>query len=78
MIDREKVLNVLRKRFPDATYEQVAAAANGIVGLGEEWQEMTDDDEVRAHLARACGEDCALAEAAREGAQFRVFTRASG
>jgi len=37
MVDREKVLTVLHKRFPDATSAQLAAAANAIVGLEEEW-----------------------------------------
>lgn len=40
MIDREKVVNVLKKRFPGAPEQQVAAAANAIVGLGDEWEEM--------------------------------------
>ena len=40
MIDREKVLAVLTKRFPGAARENVAAAANAIVGLEEEWEEV--------------------------------------
>jgi hypothetical protein len=41
MIDREKVLIVLHRRFPGARPDQVAAAANAIVGLDDEWQEVT-------------------------------------
>lgn len=37
MIDREKVLAVLVKRFPEARLSDVAAAANAIVGLGPEY-----------------------------------------
>ena len=37
MVDREKVLVVLRKRFPTARSEDVAAAANAIVGLEVEY-----------------------------------------
>ena len=37
MIDREKVLAVLVKRFPDARLCDVAAAANAIVGLEPEY-----------------------------------------
>ena len=37
MIDREKVLAVLVKRFPDAAPNDVAAAANAIVGLESEY-----------------------------------------
>lgn len=47
MIDREKVLAVLTKRFPGAARENVAAAANAIVGLEEEWEEVDI-----AHLAQ--------------------------
>lgn len=38
MIDREKVLVVLRRRFPSARAEEVAAAANAIVGLEPEYE----------------------------------------
>jgi hypothetical protein len=37
MIDREKVLAVLFRRFPDARLCDVAAAANAIVGLEPEY-----------------------------------------
>jgi len=37
MIDREKVLAVLIKRFPAAPLSDVAAAANAIVGLEPEY-----------------------------------------
>ncbi len=37
MIDREKVLAVLLKRFPQAALNDVAAAANAIVGLDPEY-----------------------------------------
>jgi hypothetical protein len=37
VIDREKVLAVLRKRFPDAASQDLAAAANAIVGLDPEY-----------------------------------------
>lgn len=37
MVDREKVLTVLLKRFPEAAANDVAAAANAIVGLESEY-----------------------------------------
>jgi hypothetical protein len=37
MIDREKVVTVLRKRFPAASTLDIAAAANAIVGLPLEY-----------------------------------------
>ena len=76
MVDREKVLSLLGHRFPDATPEQLAAAANGLVGLGEEWEELTGiDAEIQVHLSRPCGRVCALAEARRRDLRFRVFAR---
>lgn len=47
MIDREKVVSVLRKRFPMATPLDVAAAANAIVGLEPEY-ELVDASEISA------------------------------
>lgn len=38
MIDREKVIVVLRRRFPAARPEDIATAANAIVGLEPEYQ----------------------------------------
>jgi hypothetical protein len=40
MIDRQKVETILCRRFPRATWEQVAVAANAIMGLEDEWQEI--------------------------------------
>jgi hypothetical protein len=37
MVDREKVVSVLVKRFPEARLCDVAAAANAIVGLPPEF-----------------------------------------
>lgn len=47
MIDREKVLAVLLKRFPHAALNDVAAAANAIVGLDAEYAPMTAADLAR-------------------------------
>lgn len=33
MIDREKLETILRRRFPGASLDQVAAATNAIIGL---------------------------------------------
>lgn len=38
MIDREKVLAVLERRFPEAPRAERAAAANAIVGLEPEYE----------------------------------------
>lgn len=47
MIDREKVLAVLLKRFPQAALNDVAAAANAIVGLDPEYAPVTAGDLAR-------------------------------
>jgi hypothetical protein len=76
MIDREKVLAVLTKRFPDGARENVAAAANAIVGLGEEWEEVTDkDEELGYHYSPRCVDNCYLAQQAEYGESFRLFRR---
>ncbi len=38
----EERLSVLGKRFPGASSEQIAAAPNAIVGLGDEWETIRD------------------------------------
>jgi hypothetical protein len=63
MIDREKVLTVLRRRFPDATAGQLASAANAIVGLEDEWEV------VEAHTLAG------LIDHLRRGAEFRLLER---
>lgn len=76
MIDREKVLAVLHKRFPGSAPEQVAAAANAIVGLGDEWDDVTArEPELGYHFSSQCGEICFLADQVQRGAEFRVFVR---
>ena len=63
MIDREKVLAVLAKRFPGASPQDVAAAANAIVGLDDEWEEVSDrEDELGYHVSAQCSDICYLAQ----------------
>jgi hypothetical protein len=57
MVDRERVLTVLRRRFPAAALEDIAAAANAIVGLEDEWEELDSRDEFRVLVRRACREE---------------------
>ena len=65
MVDREKVLAVLRRRFPGASSADTAAAANAIVGLDEEWREV-DCTDLRELLERL-----------RNGHEFRLLERVS-
>jgi len=46
MLDRQKLETVLSKRFPGAPRDQIAAAANAIMGLPDEWEEVGDFPEV--------------------------------
>jgi hypothetical protein len=76
MVDREKILAVLHKRFPTATAADLAAAANAIVGLEDEWEDVSEhESEFGYHFSVQCGEICYLAEQMRRGSRFRVFMR---
>jgi len=76
MVDREKVLAVLARRFPGSTPEQLAAAANAIVGLDEEWEEVTDREaELGYHFSIQCSDICYLANEIENGAVFRLFRK---
>lgn len=68
MVDREKVIAVLRKRFEGASAEQIAAAANAIVGLEEEWEEVAGHEpdfgyhfSVQRHLRPGAGDRARIA-----------------
>ena len=69
MLDREKIVAVLRKRFAGAGVDQIAAATNAIIGLDDEWEELTLPD------ATPCSESCYLARAIQDGARFKLLRR---
>ncbi len=76
MVDREKVLAVLARRFPGSSPEQLAAAANAIVGLDDEWEEVTSREaELGYHFSIQCSDICYLANEVEAGAQFRLFKK---
>ena len=76
MIDREKVLAVLAKRFPQAAPPDIAAAANAIVGLEPDWEEVTDrEGELGYHYAASCSDICYIAQQAERGDTFRLFRK---
>jgi len=62
MIDRQKVETILMRRFPGAGHPQIAAAANAIMGLPDEWEEVGGD------LTR-------LVREARAGVELKVLRR---
>ena len=76
MVDREKVLAVLAKRFPGASADQMAAAANAIVGLDDEWEEVTErEEQLGYHVSAACTDICYLAQQVERGDAFRLFRK---
>jgi hypothetical protein len=78
MIDREKVLAVLQKRFPGASPDQLAAAANAIVGLPDEWIDVTARQPFTDHCAAVhCAESCFIADQRQQGCEFRILMKAS-
>jgi hypothetical protein len=63
MLDRQKIEAILTRRFPGATRAQVAAAANAIMGMGDEWDELPGEQ---------------IADVARQvdrGVELRFFRR---
>ena len=70
MLDREKIVVVLKRRFPGSAAEQIAAAANAIVGMDDEWVEVARPKDGWPR----CDDGCYLADAA----EVRVFRRAHG
>lgn len=76
MIDRQKLESILGRRFAGATRDQIAAAANAIMGLDEEWEEVLDrESELGYHVSVQCPDICYLAREAEEGFEFRLFRR---
>ena len=70
MLDREKVVAVLTRRFPGSAIEQVAAAANAIVGLDDEWLEVP----LHGGAEPLCRDGCQLKRLSRAG-QVKLFHR---
>ena len=76
MLDRQKVEAILGRRFPGAPRDQVAAAANAIMGLSDEWEEVLHDDHnLGYHYTNECGTVCYLTEGAPSDVEFRLFRR---
>jgi hypothetical protein len=78
MLDRQKIEAILRRRFTGATDQQIATAANAIMGLDEEWEEVADANrEFGYHYSTECRDICFLAREFDRGAEFRVWRRVS-
>jgi hypothetical protein len=76
MLDRQKVEAILSRRFHGAAHDQVAAAANAIMGLSEEWEEVLHDDKRAGyHFSNECGNVCCLVDNEEQSVEFRLFRR---
>jgi hypothetical protein len=76
MIDRGKVFAVLSNHFPTASDREVLAAAAAVVGLPDEWQDVSDrEDELGYHYCADCSDFCYLAQQAERGDEFMIFRR---
>jgi hypothetical protein len=65
MLDRQKIESILSRRFPGSSHDQVAAAANAIMGLSDEWEEVAGDG---GHFPK-------LVREADGGLELRLFRR---
>ena len=65
MIDRHKVETLLRRRFPNAPWDQIATATNAIVGLDDDWVEVVTPD------------FGLVDQEMKDGVEFRLFKRAT-
>jgi len=75
MLDRQKVEAVLIRRFPGSALQQVAAAANAIMGMDDEWEEILDRELYRGlHMTAPCRDGCCLLHA-YGGTDVRLFRR---
>jgi hypothetical protein len=75
MLDRQKVEAILSRRFTGATRFQIAAAANAIMGLSDEWEEVLHDNQREGyHFSNQCGHDC-LSDSGAQDVEFRLFKR---
>lgn len=76
MVDRDKVVSVLHKRFPGASRQQVAWAANAIVGLDDEWEVVAwGTPEFQCQGSAPCDQRCHFADRVADGTEFRIFQK---
>jgi hypothetical protein len=78
MIDRQKLETVLSRRFPGATRGQIAATANAIMGLEDEWEELNGEQGFPSNVLVRCPDTCAFAREVEAGTEFRLLRRRTG
>ena len=76
MLDRQKLETLLLRRFRGASRNQLVEAANAIMGLDDEWEEVVgQEQELGSHFSGQCGDFCYLAHEAENGSEFRLLRR---
>ena len=76
MVDRQKLETLLARRFPGASTHQIASAANAIMGLEDEWEEVASESaDFGFHFSARCVDICAVAREAEDGTEFRILKR---
>jgi hypothetical protein len=75
MLDRAKLETLLARRFPGSAREQIASAANAIMGMDDEWEEVGTDHDFGYHFEAQCSDICALAREAAAGTEFRLLRK---
>ena len=75
MIDRQKLETLLSRPFAGASRNQIASAANAIMGLDHEWEEVDAESEFGFSAVSHCPDTCALAREARAGNEVRLLRR---
>ena len=77
MLDRQELETLHSRRFTGTSHDQIAAAANAIMGLGEEWEEVAGkEQELGLHfLSVQCADICYLAREIANGSEFRLLRR---
>lgn len=77
MLDRQKLEVILARRFPGVSPAEIAAAANSIMGLEDDWEvvDAPTQDEIHHHFSVQCGDYCSLSSLAGEQTEFRVLRR---
>jgi hypothetical protein len=76
MIDRQTLETLLSRRFPSSTRDQIAAAANAIMSMEDEWEEVGTKQEF-GYRYMQCADIGALAGEAKAGAEFQLLWRRS-
>lgn len=75
MLDRQMVETILMRRFPGSSLSQIAAATNGIMSLGADWEEVSEAEPLPGFGGHASNGPCTVTRDTDQGGEVRVFRR---